>query len=92
MAPGDTHEVLNQSVPLVDHNLYDADRALGEAVRREGGSWGEDALRELGRLLGTAEVQTWGAQANQHPPVLRTHDRFGHRIDEVEFHPSWALS
>ena len=85
----DTHEVLNQSVPLVDYNLYDADRALGEAVRREGGAWGEDGLRDFGRILGTAEVQAWGAQVNQSPPVLRTHDRFGHRIDEVEFHPSW---
>jgi putative acyl-CoA dehydrogenase len=85
----DTHEVLNQATPLVDYNLFDADPALVEAVRREGGGWGEDTVRELGRLLGTAEVQTWGAQANQHPPVLRTHDRYGHRIDEVEFHPAW---
>jgi putative acyl-CoA dehydrogenase len=89
MSPGATHEVLNQAPPLVDYNLFDSDRALVEAVRREGGSWGEPVLRELGRLVGTAEVQAWGFQANQYPPVLRTHDRYGHRIDEVEFHPAW---
>ncbi|HET9623826.1 MAG TPA: isovaleryl-CoA dehydrogenase [Kofleriaceae bacterium] len=86
---GETHEVLNQAAPLVDYNPFEADRALVEAVRREGGGWGEDRLRELGRVLGSAEVQAWGVQANQSPPVLRTHDRYGHRIDEVEFHPAW---
>jgi putative acyl-CoA dehydrogenase len=84
-----THEVLNQPPPLVDYNLFDSDRALVEAVRREGGSWGEETLREFGKLLGTAELQAWGFQANEYPPVLRTHDRYGHRIDEVEFHPAW---
>jgi putative acyl-CoA dehydrogenase len=84
-----THEVLNQPPPLVDYNLFEGDRALVEAVRREGGGWGEGTIRELGRVLGTAELQQWGFQANQYPPVLRTHDRYGHRIDEVEFHPAW---
>lgn len=89
MSPGATHEVLNQAPPLVEYNLFDSDRALVEAVRREGGGWGEPVIRELGRLVGTAEVQAWGFQANQNPPVLRTHDRYGNRIDEVEFHPAW---
>jgi putative acyl-CoA dehydrogenase len=89
MPPSVTHEVLNQPPPLVDYNLFDSDRALVEAVRREGGSWGEETIREFGRLLGTAELQAWGAQANQYPPVLRTHDRYGNRIDEVEYHPAW---
>jgi len=80
---------LNQAPPLVEYNLFDSDRALVEAVRREGGGWGEPVIRELGRLVGTAEVQAWGFQANQNPPVLRTHDRYGNRIDEVEFHPAW---
>jgi putative acyl-CoA dehydrogenase len=89
MSPGATHEVLNQAPPLVEYNLFDSDRALVEAVRREGGGWGEPVIRELGRLVGTAEVQAWGFQANQNPPVLRTHDRYGNRIDEVDFHPAW---
>jgi putative acyl-CoA dehydrogenase len=89
MSPGETHEVLNQPPPLVDYNLFDTHRALVEAVRREGGGWGEAAIRELGGIIGTAELQAWGVQCNQYPPVLRTHDRFGHRIDEVDFHPAW---
>jgi putative acyl-CoA dehydrogenase len=89
MSPGATHEVLNQPPPLVDYNLFDRDKALVEAVRREGGGWGEETLRAFGKLLGTAELQAWGFQANVYPPVLRTHDRYGHRIDEVEFHPAW---
>jgi len=80
---------LNQPPPLVDYNLFDTNRALGEAVRREGGGWGEATIREFGRIVGTAELQAWGAQSNQYPPVLRTHDRYGHRIDEVDFHPAW---
>jgi putative acyl-CoA dehydrogenase len=89
MSSSTTHEVLNQPPPLVDYNLFDRDRALVEAVRREGGRWGEETIREFGRLVGTAELQAWGVQANENPPVLRTHDRYGHRIDEVEFHPAW---
>jgi putative acyl-CoA dehydrogenase len=83
-----THEVLNQPPPLEPYDLFTSDRALGEGLRREGGAWAADAAAELGTLLGS-EGWAWGAQANQHPPVLRTYDRFGRRIDEVEFHPAW---
>jgi putative acyl-CoA dehydrogenase len=90
MAPGGaTHEVTNQPPPLQDYNLFTEDRPLAEAVRREGASWAEPGLEALGKLAGTAEMLEWGVQANAHPPVLRTHDRYGYRIDEVEFHPSW---
>ena len=82
-----THRVTNQAPPLVDVDVLGGDLALGEAVERYGA--GTDGLRELGRLAGTEEAQRWGAEANAHPPVLRTHDRYGHRVDEVEFHPSW---
>ena len=82
-----THEVTNQPPPLVDHDLYAGDLALVEGVRRYGAE--TDALRDLGRLAGTAEAQRWGAEANASPPVLRTHDRYGNRLDEVDFHPSW---
>ena len=79
----------NQPPPLVDYNLFDADAPLREALEREGGAWAQDLVRELGRLAGTEEAIKWGFQANANPPQLRTHDRFGNRIDEVEFHPAW---
>ena len=79
----------NQPPPLVDYNLFEADAPLRESLEREGGSWAQDMVGELGRLAGSQQAIDWGFQANAHPPVLRTHDRFGNRIDEVEFHPSW---
>jgi putative acyl-CoA dehydrogenase len=84
-----THEVFNQPPPLAGYNLFTADRALREAVAREGASWALDELTGFGKLAGSEEVQAWGFQANEHPPVLRSHDRFGNRIDLVEFHPAW---
>ncbi|SFJ75132.1 putative acyl-CoA dehydrogenase [Amycolatopsis sacchari] len=84
----DTHEVLNQVPPLVDYDVAD-DAALLDGLRREGGGWAEDEVHELGRLAGSAQGQEWGRQANENPPKLHTHDRYGHRIDEVEFHPAW---
>ena len=79
----------NQPPPLVDYNLFEADAPLREALEREGASWAEPMVNELGRLAGTEEAIDWGFQANANPPRLRTHDRFGERIDEVEFHPAW---
>jgi putative acyl-CoA dehydrogenase len=84
-----THEVFNQPPPLENYNLFVQDSALVEAVRREEAGWAEESLRELGQLAGTPEAINWGFEANRYTPVLRTHDRYGHRIDEVEFHPSW---
>jgi putative acyl-CoA dehydrogenase len=83
------HEVRNQPPPLVDYNLFTSDRSLREAVSREGGGWACSTLEELGRRLGTAEVMEWAALANENPPVLHTHDRYGRRRDEVQFHPAW---
>jgi putative acyl-CoA dehydrogenase len=83
-----THEVFNQPPALAGYDVA-ADPAMLGALSREGAGWAEDGLRELGRLAGSAQAQDWGRQANEHPPVLRTHDRFGYRIDEVEFHPAW---
>src|SRR5689334_12370416 len=83
-----THEVLNQPPALDGYDVAD-DPAMLAALRREGASWAEDSIRELGRLAGSARAQELGRQANENPPRLRTHDRFGHRIDEVEFHPAW---
>ncbi|MGW7568234.1 DNA alkylation response protein [Streptomyces tendae] len=83
-----THDVTNQPPPLAPYDASD-DTALLEGVRREGAGWAEDGLRRLGRRAGSAEAQEWGDLANQHEPVLRTHDRYGNRVDEVEYHPSW---
>ncbi len=88
-SPFDTHRVENQPPALENYNAFTSDVALREAVSREGGAWGFDRLTRFGAVGGSAQVIAWGFQANRNPPVLRTHDRFGHRIDEVEFHPSW---
>ena len=77
----------NLPPPLEGYNLFAEDTPLVEAFRREGGA-GEERLVALGDELG-GEPLEWGRLANEHPPRLRTHDRFGERIDEVEFHPAW---
>ena len=74
---------------MVDYNLFEADPPLREALEREGAAWAHGWVSELGQLAGTEEAIAWGFQANSNPPQLRTHDRFGNRIDEVEFHPAW---
>jgi putative acyl-CoA dehydrogenase len=84
-----THEVLNQPPPLAGYNLYDADPVLAEALHREGAGWAEERVRTLGALAGARESVALGEQADANPPVLRTHDRYGQRLDEVEFHPAW---
>jgi putative acyl-CoA dehydrogenase len=83
-----THDVTNQAPPLVDYDVS-VDAALREGLEREGAGWYSDELHELGRKAGTADALRWGVEANENEPVLRTHDRSGHRIDEVDFHPSW---
>ncbi|RCV51527.1 acyl-CoA dehydrogenase family protein [Marinitenerispora sediminis] len=85
-----THEVVNQPSPLEDHDAA-AEPALREGMEREGAGWSAAELGELGRLAGTARARGWAEQANANVPVLRTHDRYGHRIDEVDFHPAWHV-
>ncbi len=84
-----THEVLNQPPPLEGHNVYATDAVLVEGIRREGAGWAEDRLESYGEVLGRPETIRLGVLANRFTPELRTHDRYGHRIDEVEFHPAW---
>ena len=84
-----THEVLNQPPPLTGYNVFRSDRALVQTLAREGASSAFDDLRALGELAGSQDAQELGRLANEHPPKLRTHDRFGRRIDEVEFHPAY---
>jgi putative acyl-CoA dehydrogenase len=80
---------MNQPPPLVDYDVFGSDAALVEGVRRHGAAAREDHLTQLGWRAGSAEALAWGVAANNNPPVLRTHDRYGNRIDEVEFHPAW---
>jgi putative acyl-CoA dehydrogenase len=85
----DTHRVTNQPAPLVDVNFFDADALLAPMAKAAGGASHHAAWSDLGRCVGSAEVQRWADEANRHPPVLQAFDRFGARIDEVAFHPSY---
>jgi putative acyl-CoA dehydrogenase len=87
--PSATHEVTNQPPPLEGYDVFGADAPLVEAVEREGAGWAVDDLHALGRLAGSPEAIGWGFDANRHPPELRAHDRYGHRIDEVAYHPAY---
>jgi putative acyl-CoA dehydrogenase len=84
-----THEVANQPPPLGDYNAFEADRPLVEAVRREGAEWATDRLRAVGAIAGSAETRGRAREANENPPKLKTHDRYGNRVNEVEYHPAW---
>ncbi|MEV1055341.1 acyl-CoA dehydrogenase family protein [Streptomyces sp. NPDC049887] len=83
-----THEVTNQPPPLTGHDVAE-DPVLLEGLRREGAGWYAEDLHSLGRLAGSEQVLRWAEEANRHEPELRTHDRYGNRIDEVDFHPSY---
>jgi putative acyl-CoA dehydrogenase len=84
-----THDVFNQAPPLAPYNVFEADGALREAVEREGGGWGVDRLRDAGELAGDPLAIAHSERAERNEPILRTHDRYGHRIDQVELDPSW---
>ncbi len=84
-----THEVHNQVPPLIDYDLFDTDPVLPAAVEREGARWALDLLGDFGRTVGTADNFEAGRLANENEPILRTHDRVGNRVDEVEFHPAY---
>ena len=87
--PWQTHTVFNQVPPLRGLDLFTSNTPLVEAVEREGAGWVSERARELGKFVGGEPQQDWGRLANENKPVLRTHDRYGNRIDEVEFHPAW---
>jgi putative acyl-CoA dehydrogenase len=88
-APWQTHTVLNQPPPLGEVNVFSSNLPLVEATQREGAEWVHDRAVVLGQVVGGEPQQLWGRQANENKPVLHTHDRYGHRVDEVEFHPAW---
>ncbi len=82
-------EVLNQTPPLQPVNLFEVDLALREGLEREGGGWGTERAREAGAAAGSVEALEHCRRAERNLPVLRTHDRYGNRIDQVELDPSW---
>jgi putative acyl-CoA dehydrogenase len=84
-----THDVFNQPDPLVDYNLFDGNRALQSALQLNAPSLDTAELSALGATLGSEAMQTHARLANTHTPELHSHDRFGRRIDQVEFHPSY---
>ena len=91
--PPATHEVLNQPPPLVGHNAFESDPGLAEALVREGGEWGLDRVRDFGAVVASAEALDHARRAQRNIPVLRTHDRYGNRVDEIDYDPSmhWML-
>ncbi len=88
-APFKTHTVFNQPPPLDGVDVFASNTPLVEAVQREGAGWVSECASALGRFVGGEPQQEWGRLANENKPILRTFDRYGNRIDEVEFHPAW---
>ena len=86
-----THEVTNQALPLAGHNLFAGNHAMRDALAFNAPGLDTAAMSHLGETLGRANMQEHARLANQHKPQLHSHDRFGHRLDEVEFHPSYHL-
>jgi putative acyl-CoA dehydrogenase len=84
-----THEVTNQPAPLSEVNLFSADEILISSCRWAGAAAHGARLRAFGAQVGAAETQAWAVQANRTPPLFVPYDRFGQRIDEVEFHPAY---
>ncbi|HET6388048.1 isovaleryl-CoA dehydrogenase [Hyphomicrobium sp.] len=82
-------DVTNQPPPLQDYDLLSSDPILREALIREGAGWALEDLQQLGRHLGSADMIAAGADANRNQPVLKSFDRYGHRLDEVAFDDSW---
>ena len=84
-----THEVLNQPPALSDYNAFATDPVLRSVVTTYSADWAEARLYEAGGTVGSASVQELARQANRNLPELRTHDRFGNRVDRIDFHPAW---
>src|SRR5258705_10794896 len=87
--PTTRHEVMNQPGPFVCVNVFACDRILNEAVTREGAGWVTGRASALGAAAGEAEWQEHAYLANKHEPVLKSHERFGHRTHAVEFNPGY---
>src|SRR6516164_1315914 len=84
-----THDVLNQVPALADYDAYAHDPALAKILSTFNADWAAPHANAIGKRVGSARVQELARQANRNLPELRTHDRWGHRIDQIEFHPAW---
>jgi putative acyl-CoA dehydrogenase len=89
LVPASTHDVLNQASPLEGRNFFELDLALSEGLEREGAAWAFDRVRDCGAVAGSAEAQAHARRAERHAPRLETHDRYGNRVDRVDYDPSW---
>jgi putative acyl-CoA dehydrogenase len=85
----DSRDTANQPPPLAGYDAWSGDRILADAVTREGGAWIAPEARKMGELVGSERMQALARDANRHEPELRTHDRFGERVDAVEYHPAY---
>jgi putative acyl-CoA dehydrogenase len=83
-----THEGRNQAPPRVGLDEFADNLPLVEGVERHDAAWALERLHDAGRLVGTEEYQSWAEQAHRFPPELHTHDRYGHRLDEVRYNPA----
>src|SRR5437660_12712800 len=88
-APWQTHTVVNQVPPLEGVDVFSSNLPLVEATEREGAGWVKERASALGRFVGGEPQQEGGRLANENRPILRTFDRYGHRIAGVEFPPAW---
>ena len=88
-SPFDTHDVVNQAPPLTGYDVFGSDTALVDALERNGAAWAGDELRALGTRAGSFDAQELGRRANENPPLLVTHDRYGNRVDRVRYHPAY---
>ena len=84
-----THDVVNQAPALTDYDAYAHDPTLAKILAVYDADWFAPKAHEIGKRVGSARVQELARQANRNLPELRTHDRWGHRIDQIEFHPAW---
>jgi len=84
-----THTVLNQAKSLIDYNMFGADLVLQDLVQRYEAGWANDLLVSFGEFAGSEQAIVWAQQANDNEPVFHSHDRFGNRIDKVEYHPAY---
>ena len=82
-------DVVNQPPPLIDFNLYETDTVLKEALFREGAEWADKRIHKFGEVIGSERYVNYAFQANRYLPELRAFDRYGHRIDEVHYHPAY---
>lgn len=83
-----THVVRNQAAMPTGFSAFDDDVVLKAAIEREA-PWAASRCSAIGKLAGDDAVQELARQANRNDPELKTHDRFGNRIDWVELHPAW---